>query len=204
MLAYLVTIAAACAFTEFVGYWLHILLHSHRIEFLSRNHMIHHLIVYGPNMPQRRSTQYLKSTYDRASVLGIGLEWLLPAGLILTAAFAAFRALGVPPAHQAVFVAVSLAWGFAMFSYMHDAMHLKDFWMEQNPRLREWFLNARRRHDVHHMDLDDAGFMPYNFGICFFVFDRLFGTLKNGHSKFNQAGLDASLKRYAFIRDGAP
>lgn len=194
-------VAAACVFTEFVGYWLHILLHSHRIAFLSRSHMIHHLLVYAPDKPQRQSARYLESTYGRASVLGIGLEWLLPAALILGGLLLAFRLVGLAPARQAVFIAVTLSWGWLMFNYMHDAMHLKDFWMERSPRLKAWFLCARRRHDIHHMDLDDAGFMPYNFGICFFVCDRAFGTLRTEHGRFNAAGLRASLRRYSFVNE---
>jgi len=202
-MSYLITFACACAFTELVGYWLHVLLHSHRIRFLSRHHMIHHLIVYAPNKPQRQSAEYLSSTYDRANVLGIGLEWLLPAGVIVAAILLAGRALAVPAPRIALFVATSLAWGWWMFGYMHDAMHLKGFWLEHVPSLAPWFLRARKLHDIHHMDLDDEGFMPYNFGICFFVFDRLFGSLRREHERFNQPGLEASLKRYAYIQKAA-
>lgn len=199
MMSCLLAAAAAALFTEFAGYWLHVLLHSHKIRFLSRNHMIHHLSVYAPNKPQRPSHEYLISTYGRAAVLGIGLEWLLPAAVLLAAEIGGLRALGVGPAAGTAFVAASLAWGWLMFGYMHDAMHLKGFWMERAPEsLRAWFLRARLRHDIHHMDLDDAGFMPYNFGICFFAFDALFGTLKPGHDRFNPRGLEAAMSRYAF------
>ena len=193
------TVLSACAFTEFAGYWLHILLHSERIEFLSRNHMIHHLVVYAPNKPQRQSAEYLNSTYGRANVLGIGLEWLVPAAILVAGLLGAFRLLGVSGAHQALFIAVSLGWGAFMFNYMHDAMHLKGFWMEASPRLSRWFLRARKRHDIHHMDLADSGRMDKNFGICFFLFDRLFGTFAAEHQRFNQPGLEAAMKRYAFI-----
>jgi sterol desaturase/sphingolipid hydroxylase (fatty acid hydroxylase superfamily) len=199
MASCLVAAAAACLFTEFVGYWLHILLHSRRIEFLSRNHMIHHLIVYAPDKPQRPSHDYLLSTYGRASVLGIGMEWILPAAVILAVEVGAMTALGVGALPQAVFVAAGLAWGWLMFGYMHDAMHLKGFWMEGGGAVGRWFLRARRYHDIHHMDLDDEGFMPYNFGICFFAFDALFGTLRTRHERFNRAGLEASRRAYAYI-----
>lgn len=197
--SYAAAAAAACVFTEFFGYWLHILLHSEKIEFLSRNHMIHHLVVYGPNMPQRRANEYLQSTFGRANVLGIGLEWLAPAAVVIPALLLAFKALGLGPALQATFIAVSLAWGFFMFGYMHDTMHVKGFWMERSPLLGRWFLRARKRHDIHHMDLDDFGRMHVNYGICFFAFDALFGTLQREHVRFNQPGFEAAKRRYAFI-----
>ncbi|MDE1975878.1 MAG: hypothetical protein KGI84_01305, partial [Elusimicrobia bacterium] len=60
----------ACLTAEFVGYWLHILLHSDKIKFLSRSHMIHHLISYPPDTPMRPSEEYMLSTQGRASLLG--------------------------------------------------------------------------------------------------------------------------------------
>ena len=200
MIAHLaVSLICGCVLSEFVGYWLHILLHSNKIEFLSRNHMIHHLVIYAPNTPQRRSGEYLASTYGRASVLGLGMEWLLPVAIILASLLAAFGVLGVAAADQAVFIAAALAWGCLMFWYMHDAMHLMGFWMESSPFWRRWFLTARRRHDIHHMDLVDDGRMTVNFGICFFFFDRVFGTLADAHARFNQKGLAAAKRRYAYI-----
>ena len=85
---------------------------------------------------------------------------------------------------------------------MHDAMHLKYFWMQEAPVfLKNWFVKIRRYHDVHHYTFSDQGVMPTNFGICFFFFDRVFGTLKEYQSKLNRAGLTASEKRFAYIHD---
>src|SRR5262249_50491847 len=145
---------AAVIFAELAGYWLHVLLHSESVPYLSRSHMIHHLVIYAPDKPQRQGHEYLLSTYGRAGVLGLGGEWLLPVAAILAVVIPAMTSLGVAAAEQAVFVAVALGWGALMFWYMHDAMHVKDFWMENGP-LRGWFLAARRNHDIHHMDLSD-------------------------------------------------
>jgi sterol desaturase/sphingolipid hydroxylase (fatty acid hydroxylase superfamily) len=164
--------------------------------------MIHHLVIYAPDKPQRQSTSYLKATYGRANVLGVGLEWLLPVALILSATAGALSLLGVSLPLRAVFCAAALAWGIAMFWYMHDAMHLKDFWMERNGLLARWFLAARRRHDIHHMDLTDAGRMASNYGICFFGFDRLFGSYLDEHRRFNRGGLEAARVRYARVLAG--
>src|SRR5258707_14764828 len=44
-----------CSFlvAEFVGYWLHRLLPDNRLPLLSRNHLAHYLLLYGPPYPMR-------------------------------------------------------------------------------------------------------------------------------------------------------
>ena len=83
-----------------------------------------------------------------------------------------------------------------MFSYLHDRMHIASFWMERNRWLRRWFIGARNAHDVHHCTLNDEGFMDKNFGIAFFFFDRLFGTIAKGRPAFNQRGYRSALFRF--------
>jgi hypothetical protein len=34
---------------EFVGYWLYRLLYSDKFPALSRGHLIHHFLIYGPS-----------------------------------------------------------------------------------------------------------------------------------------------------------
>jgi sterol desaturase/sphingolipid hydroxylase (fatty acid hydroxylase superfamily) len=199
VLHFLSVAAVSGVFTELVGYWLHVLLHSEKIPFLSRNHMIHHLVVYPPNRAQRPSGEYRGSTDDRAALLGIGLEWLVPSGLILSGLLVLFRCFSIRLADQAVFIGIALAWGTFMFGYMHDAMHLKGFWMEKSRVLGRWLADSRRRHDIHHMDLAADGRMDKNYGICLFWFDRLFGSFADRHVKFDREALEAARKRYAFI-----
>jgi sterol desaturase/sphingolipid hydroxylase (fatty acid hydroxylase superfamily) len=186
---------------ELIGYLLHRLLHSDRIRFLSRNHMIHHLVLYGPLQPQRPSPEYLDATTNRAALGGIGLEWLLPSSFLLALFLGVFSLLHVRPIHQAIFVVVTLSWSFLMFSYLHDRMHLQDFWMLKNPLLKRWFLKTRRLHDVHHIALNNAGLMDKNFGIGFHLFDRIFGSLSWSARPFNREGYEAARKRYAFIQE---
>jgi hypothetical protein len=42
------TFVDSIAVAEFAGYWLHRLLHSDRFPVLSRPHLIHHFLRYGP------------------------------------------------------------------------------------------------------------------------------------------------------------
>ena len=121
---------------ELLGYLLHRLLHSGWIRWLSASHMKHHMVLYGPLQKQRPSEHYMDATTDRLSIGNIGIEWLAPTAILLILAETTFWALGVRFIHQAVFVATVLAWSFVMFSYLHDRMHVKNFWMERNPVLK--------------------------------------------------------------------
>jgi len=75
-----------------------------------------------------------------------------------------------------------------MFSKLHDVMHIEGFWMERSRLLKSWFVSARNRHETHHQVINDQGLMNRNFGIGFFLFDRLFGTLSIGEPSFNYDG----------------
>lgn len=191
---------AGCAFTEFVGYFLHILLHSEKIAWLSRGHMIHHLKIYGPRRSLRQAGPYKDSVDGRYGFLGIGLEWLLPILLILVAAVAVCSlVLEISFLTQAVFMGVALAWGKFMFGTMHDSMHLEGYWLASVPLLGAWYRHVRRLHDIHHLRFSAEGRMPSNFGICFFGFDRLLGTYETKAEAFNEPGYQAALRRYADV-----
>lgn len=183
-------------FCEFVGYFLHILLHSERIPYLSRSHMIHHLKVYNPKQGLRQGGSYKGSAQDRTSVLGFGLEWVAPIAFIMIVTALGFWLLQIAIVYYFIFTLSAILWGYFLFGYMHDAMHLKEFWMERVPFLRDWFYSIRKLHDIHHLEFSNDGRMLKNYGICFFFFDRLFVSLSPKHKLFNQDGFTASMKRY--------
>lgn len=183
--------------SELLGYLLHRLLHSGKIGFLSRSHMRHHLVLYGPLQPQRPGAEYRDATDDDAVALGnIGSEWLIPSALLLAASIWVLHWLHVRIFHQVVFIGGTLIWSFLMFSYLHDRMHEAGFWMERNRWLKGWFTSAREAHDIHHWTLNDQGFMDKNFGIAFYFFDRVFGTLADDWPVFNRRGYDRALQRF--------
>lgn len=191
-------IAVSCLITELLGYWLHRLLHSGAIGFLSRNHMKHHLVLYGP-LQNQRSSAYRDATTESASLGNIGLEWLMPAGLLLFGTVTAFHFLHVRLIYRFVSLGTSLLWGFLMFSYLHDVMHIEGFWMEKNRWLGRWFTSARTLHDIHHEVVNREGLMDKNFGIGFFLFDRLFGTLCLAAQALDKIGYDRALERFRAI-----
>jgi sterol desaturase/sphingolipid hydroxylase (fatty acid hydroxylase superfamily) len=189
-------IAASVFVSELLGYFLHRLLHSGKIGFLSRNHMKHHLVLYGPLQSQRPGSGYQDATTGEVAIGNVGLEWLIPSSVLLAGSLGLLHLFQVTLLHQLIFVAGTLVWSFLMFSYLHDRMHMAGFWMERHPLLKRWFVAARDAHDIHHWSLNDDGFMDKNFGIAFFFFDRLFGTLACAVPVFNQRGYDSALWRF--------
>jgi len=196
LISVLAWIAASIFVSEFLGYFLHRLLHSGKIGFLSRSHMKHHLVLYGPLQSQRPATEYQDATSGEVAIGNVGLEWLIPGSALLCGSVALLHLFRVTLLHQLIFVGGTLVWSFLMFSYLHDRMHLAGFWMERHPLLKHWFVAARNAHDIHHWALNDAGFMDKNFGIAFFIFDRLFGTLATDPPIFNERGYAAALRRF--------
>ncbi len=196
----LFTITGSCFVAEFSGYWLHRLLHSDAFPSLSRGHLIHHFLIYGPDQ-SLRADEYKNATDYRASLGNIGLEWLVPSALILASSWGVLLWFHVSRAYQGVALSTLLLWPIFMFSYLHDRMHLRNFWMTRAPLLKTWFVKARRLHDIHHRSLNDQGRMDRNFGIGFFFFDRLFRTISKRHRSFNRAGYGIARLRYNLNQD---
>ena len=190
----------SCVTAELLGYWLHRLMHSGAIRFLSRNHMKHHLVFYGP-LQKQRSEAYRDATDDSLSLGNIGLEWLVPAALLIVIVIGVFRLLRVALRYQLLSLGMTLVWSFLMFSYLHDVMHVEGFWLAKNKWLKSWCLSARKLHDIHHRALKDRGLMDTNFGIGFFAFDRLFGTLSLQQPPFNHRGYAAGKEKFNYVEE---
>ena len=189
------SVICSCLVAEFAGYWLHRLLHSGKLSFLSRGHMLHHLLLYGPTQPMR-AEHYKDATRGRFSLGNVGLEWLAPSAVLLVFCWGVMFLFQVPAVYQVIVLGNLVVWPFFTFSFLHDAMHLRDFWMARMPLVNRWFRRARRLHDIHHHSVDAAGHMDANFGIGFFFFDRIFRTLATRHRPVNRKGLAIALQRY--------
>jgi sterol desaturase/sphingolipid hydroxylase (fatty acid hydroxylase superfamily) len=189
------SVICSCLVAEFAGYWLHRLLHSEKFPLLSRNHMANHLILYGPTQPMRADS-YKDATHGRFSLGNVGLEWLAPSAALLIVCWGALFVLRIPLIYQVIVLGSLVVWPFFTFSFLHDAMHLRDARMARLPLVKVWFRRARRLHDIDHHSLNNAGRMNTNFGIGFFVFDRIFHTLATRQSTLNRKGLAIALQRY--------
>jgi len=190
----LLTVVASVLVAELAGYGLHRVMHSGRIPALSRAHLIHHLLLYGPRQPMR-TAEYRDATAGRAAIGNVGMEWLVPSALILGFCWCAMWILGVAIPFRCLAFLTLVAWPAFMFSYLHDRMHIQGFWMERTPLLGSWFRNARRLHDIHHHSIDQSGRMDKNYGIGFYFFDRLFRTFTKRHCPFNWHSYRAAIKR---------
>lgn len=185
------SVVCSCLVAEVAGYWLHRLLHTDRLPFLSRRHMVHHLLLYGPLQPMR-AAHYKDATRGRFSLGNVGFEWLAPSAVLLISCWGVMFLLHVRPVYQFVVLGNLVTWPFFTFSFLHDAMHVREFWMARMPLINRWFRRARRLHDI----LNGAGHMDANFGIGFFLFDRIFRTLATRHRPLNRRGLAIALQRY--------
>ena len=189
------TLVDSVVVAEFAGYWLHRLLHSDEFPALSRGHLIHHFLIYGPRQPMRAGG-YHDATDNRFALGNVGIEWLAPSAIILLFCWAVMALLGVAPVYQGLALCTLLGWPLPMFNYPHGRMHMDNFWMTRIPLLRSWFLNARRLHDIHHRSVDSKGFLDANFGIGFHFFDRFFRTMARRHRPFNGEGYHSAIDRY--------
>jgi sterol desaturase/sphingolipid hydroxylase (fatty acid hydroxylase superfamily) len=180
---------------ELAGYVLHRVMHNERFRTLSKAHMIHHIELYAPDQSMR-SAEYKDATDGRASLGNIGMEWVLPSASILCVCWGVMWGLHIAWRYELVVLATLLAWPILMFSYLHDRMHLEKFWMARMPLLKIWFTKARRLHDIHHRSMNDDGRMNSNFGIGFFFFDRVFGTMANRHRQLNRTGYQKAINRH--------
>jgi len=191
----LLAISISIGLAELVGYVLHRIMHSERFPSFSKAHMIHHMELYRPTQAMR-TAKYEDATNGRAALGNIGMEWVIPSAAILSLSLLTMLAMHVEWKYQAIVVLSLLGWPIFMFSYLHDRMHLHNFWMERAPFLNIWFTNARRLHDIHHHSLNDSGRMDRNYGIGLFFFDRLFGTLAERHRPLNWHGYAEAVRRH--------
>ena len=60
-------------------------------------------------------------------------------------------------------------------------------------------MSARSFHDIHHHTLNKQGLMDKNFGIGFFFFDRIFGTLAVHRPECEEAQLSAAKERFSSL-----
>jgi len=147
----------------------------------------------------KRTEKYLSAVINRASVGKVGLEWLIPAAFCVSGTFAFLYFMGFNIIFNIIFIVITVSWILINFNYIHDGMHIKGFWMTKNKLIKNKFIEARRLHDLHHMELNDEGKMNKNFGITFFWFDKIFNTYQKHPKALNEKGYKASLKRYSYI-----
>jgi len=177
MILYFVCGFLGIFYAELVGYLVHSLLHSGNVLWLHKMHMNHHINLYP--FGNLRSENYRTPKHSR--FLGLGIEWIFPVTLVLLFTILFLIVFGADVLRVMLFAASALVWASIFFSYMHDQFHLKSSLLLKGGLLRAWFSDRRELHDLHHLN------MKKNYGITFFLFDRIFGTFgRLWEEKFNE------------------
>ena len=115
---------------EFYGYWLHVLLHSDKIRWLSDNHMSHHLRSYPPphgkvRRPMRTEVYIQEIKENQKLILGLGSEWYIPSILLIGFTVLLEWLLGLSWVQIGFSVGGIFLYSIFMFWWLHDRMHVK-------------------------------------------------------------------------------
>lgn len=147
--------------TTFFGYWMHWMLHQDFFGKFHQSHMTHHLKLYPPNdfFSEEYRDAGKDSTFWFFLVAGAPLVFL-PIVLFIFGYIGLFTGLFL--------LAETIALGL-LNNYLHDSFHLKNHWLN----FFSFFKKFVALHQHHHED------MGTNYGIFFFLWDKLFGTFKN-------------------------
>lgn len=167
--------------TEFYGYWLHTLLHSDKIRWLSLRHMEHHLIHYAPGKKQRPSTAYIapESKVNSAGlyIFGVGLEFVIPSlFLLIFTVVIEYYIFSLSMISIFISSGIMVLYALFMFGYLHDSMHIKKHKLYRVPLLGKYLRHIRKLHDIHHHAIQESGLLRYNMGITSHIFDKVFRT----------------------------
>lgn len=156
MIKVLFVILAGFFIGDAIGYLIHKLLHWKRAGFLHRRHMTHHLKLYPVHdfmskvyrNPGKDNTMYIFTAFIAVACLLMLIFCPLWIALIFSAEF--------------IFLGV-------FNDYLHDAFHVINHRLEKY----DWFLELRRLHFEHHVD------MSKNYGIFSWIPDHLFRTFND-------------------------
>ncbi len=151
MLKVLFVIFAGLFIGDIIGYGLHRLLHWKRSGFMFQKHMTHHLKLYPTynymsaiyRSPGKDNSMYIFTAFIALACLSMLIFCPLWIALIFSAEF------------------IFLGW---LNDYFHDAFHITGHKLEKY----NYFLNLRRLHYEHHLDMNK------NYGIVSFIADRIF------------------------------
>lgn len=144
--------------STFIGYWLHRILHTRYIKFWSDPHRIDHHGKLYPVHSLRRNT------YEPLPGLkGNTIPFLLLSIPIICGVFYIF------PLLVSSVIAIYLAIIGYCSSKLHDVFHLNSHPFK---KIFPFYQTLEKLHDIHHLRPDK------NFGIVFFEWDWVFGTLE--------------------------
>lgn len=147
---------------SFFGYAVHWSLHQNWAGRWNLAHMTHHEVLYPPS-------DYYSETYRHAGKDNTFITFAI-ASLPLLAFPWVLYGLGVIGLPLTIIIALEMLLIGFLHDYLHMVFHLPSHWLNRFKAVQKW----NKSHYVHHQN------MQKNFGIFFFMWDRLFGTfIKN-------------------------
>lgn len=164
----LLAILTGPAVIEFCGYWWHRLgEHGGKLgRSIVAKHYRHHEKDYPIDNFNSGQKKYHKAGSWSWYVLGV---------LIIVFLFVA-----IPRPYNYISIASGILYAKFVMSYLHGKFHVSTE-LEKSA----WFRSRRKLHEIHHWG-------PYNYGISFFVMDRLFGTYKTDFPEAKQPNFSGS------------
>jgi len=160
MLTLLFLLAFTFVGITFFGYGVHWMLHQKWMGKYYTAHMAHHEKLYPP-------TDFLSETYRDAGAESTFWFFLISGAplVILPVVLLFLGKLSFFVTALVVIEAVTLG---LVSNYLHDSFHIKDHFLN----FFSWFKTLVKLHYQHHVDMNT------NFGIFFFLWDKLFKTFR--------------------------
>lgn len=147
--------------TSLLGYVVHWAIHKPWAGRAYRAHRAHHIVLYPPG-------KLISDTYLSAGHQSTVYTFLLAFAPLLLIPIVLWAVGWFTLAHAAVAVLAMGAVGL-LNDLIHDSFHVRDHWLS---KVIPGYQRMRQLHFVHHVN------MRRNFGIYSFIWDRIFGTLK--------------------------
>lgn len=146
------------------GHVTHWVIHQPWAGRFAKAHMAHHERLYPVN-------DFLSDTYRKAgkdSTVWIFAVLSLPV-LALPVIAHLLGWIGLFTMTCVIAEMLFLGW---LHDYLHDAFHIRDHFLKRLPFVKGLMGRLTELHRLHHVD------MSKNFGIFFFMWDKVFKTLK--------------------------
>lgn len=147
------------------GYSLHRMLHQSWSGRFNKSHMTHHMVLYPP--ADFQSEIYREPGKDNTFTI-----FLVAASPLIIAPVILWLVGWLPLSLMITIYVVEGIFGF-LNDYLHDSFHIIDHWLYKVPGIGKLFKHWTDLHYQHHME------MQTNFGIFFFLFDRILGTFRS-------------------------
>lgn len=147
--------------TTLFGYIVHWCFHQSWAGKIRQSHLTHHNLYSGKD--------YLSESYRDAGKDNTFRLFVIPSILLFALPIVLYF-LHIMPLYLVIISVIEMLFIGWLHNYLHDAFHVSNHWLNKINCIKFIFDALSHAHYVHHSD------MSKNFGICTFVWDRLFHT----------------------------